>query len=147
MHKTAPIRESATSAFSELCIAFYNTPERRSANLDIVKFYLKGSDNDQEENIRMGYIRALGVLPLFMIAPLLDDVLESLIKHSLTPYQAICEGETLKEQEIQITQNWSEARRDSIKALSNLVKTVGFENNTRGTKIDKISVCVCVRNI
>ncbi|XP_075153533.1 tubulin folding cofactor D [Haematobia irritans] len=129
LHKTAPVRESATLAFSKLCEAYYNTPERRSTNAEIVKFYLKGSENDQEENIRMGYISALGALPVFMIVPLFEDILENLIKHSLTPYQAICEGETMKEQEIQSTQNWSEARRDSVKALSNVVKVVGFENN------------------
>ncbi|XP_061386956.1 tubulin-specific chaperone D [Musca vetustissima] len=131
LSKNAPIRELATTAFSKLCDAYYNTPDRNVANNEIVKFYLKGADNDQEENIRMGYLSALGVLPLFMVTPLFDDILENLIKHSLTPYQAICVGETVKEQEAQSTQDWSEARRDSVKALSNLVKNVGFENNTR----------------
>lgn len=85
-----------------------------------------------EEHIRMGFISALGALPIFMVRPHLDDILDNLIKHSLTPYQAICEGQTLRDNETITTQNWSEARRDSVKALSNLVKTVGFETDTRG---------------
>lgn len=133
LNKTAPIRESATAAFAELCQNYYNTPQRRTANAEIIRFYLKGADSDIEEHIRMGYISALGVLPLFMVVPHLDAILESLVKHSLTPYQAIMEGEALKEKETHNTQNWSEARRDSVKALSNLVKTVGYDKDSKGS--------------
>lgn len=80
----------------------------------------------------MGYISALGSLPLFMLMPHLDAILDSLVKHSLTPFQALMEGEMLKEKENHNTQNWSEARRDSVKALSNLVKTVGYDKDNKG---------------
>ncbi|KAI8125318.1 Tubulin-specific chaperone D [Lucilia cuprina] len=133
LNKTAPIRESATLAFAELCLAYYNTPERSVANAEIISFYLKGADADLEEHIRMGYISALGVMPLFMLAPHLDYILESLVKHSLTPFQALIEGEGSKEKDTHNTQNWSEARRDSVKALSNLVKTVGYDRNSRAS--------------
>ena len=81
----------------------------------------------------MGYISALGVLPRFMLMPHLDSVLDCLIKHSLTPFQALMEGELLKEKENHHTQIWSEARRDSVKALSNFVKTVGYDKDEKGT--------------
>lgn len=92
---------------------------------------MKGAESDVEEHIRMGYISALGVLPHFMLLPHFDTILESLVKHSLTPFQALVEEDTQKEKEVHNTQNWSEARRDSIKALNNLVKTVGYDKNQK----------------
>lgn len=132
LNRTAPIRESATLAFSQLCRSYYKSAERESINKEIVTFYLKGAANDTDEHVRMGYISALGVLPIFMIIPHIDNIVESLIGHCLTPYRAIIEGEIVKEDHVQNTTNWSEARRDSVKALSKLVTTVGFDKAASG---------------
>lgn len=80
----------------------------------------------------MGYISALGALPDFMIKANLDVVLESLIKHSLTPTQAVITiGEAMNQHENLATGTWSEARRDSVKALSSVVHTLGFSRESK----------------
>ncbi|XP_054742594.1 tubulin-specific chaperone D [Anastrepha obliqua] len=127
LNKAAAIREGATAAFAELCRSYYKGEHRAAGNADIIRGYLRGVDNSLEEHIRMGYISALGVLPDFMIVPHLNDILESLIKYSLTPTQAtIATGEMLNQHETLATGTWSEARRDSVKALSTVVQTLGF---------------------
>ncbi|KAI9585972.1 tubulin-specific chaperone D [Glossina fuscipes] len=134
INKTAPTRESATEAFAQLCRAFYDTPQRAETNDEIIKFYLKGVENTLEEHIRMGYTGALGALPYFMISPHIDALVDSLTQHALTPLQIIIEGgQFRKEFEMthNSTQNWSEARRDSVKALSKLVETVGFNKDSK----------------
>lgn len=74
----------------------------------------------------MGYVSAIGALPSFMLAPKLRDVFKLLIAHSLTPTdrKEFFVDEPLPE-ENQTVNNWSEARRDSVKALINVVQTVG----------------------
>ncbi|XP_036329001.1 tubulin-specific chaperone D-like [Rhagoletis pomonella] len=131
LNKALAIREGATDAFAELCRSYYKGDEHAATNAEIIHGYLKGANNHLEEYIRMGYISALGALPDFMIAPHLDDILESLIKHSLTPTQAvITTGEMLNQHENLVTGTWSESRRDSVKALSHVVHTLGFDKNT-----------------
>jgi len=63
--KNISIRDSAVEAFAELCTAYYCVETRHTENELIITAYLKGADNDLEENIRMGYLAALGVLPAF----------------------------------------------------------------------------------
>lgn len=78
----------------------------------------------------MGYIGALGALPCPMLLPHLEDILNSLIKHSLTPLKAVIASEVVPQvDENSQTYKWSEARRDSIKALVELIKTVGFDDS------------------
>lgn len=106
--------------------------ERFGPNAEIIRSYIKGATNIMEEQTRMGFISALGALPDFMIKANLDDVLESLIKHSLTPTQAvITTGEAMNQHENLATGTWSEARRDSVKALSNVVHTLGFSRDSK----------------
>uniref|UniRef100_A0A1A9WDM9 Tubulin-specific chaperone D n=1 Tax=Glossina brevipalpis TaxID=37001 RepID=A0A1A9WDM9_9MUSC len=133
INKTAPTRESATEAFAQMCKAYYDAPQRTTANDEIIRFYLKGAESTLEEHIRMGYISALGSLPHFMVCPHIDAILDSLTRHSLTPLQIIIEGGQFSKEfeSVHSTQNWSEARRDSVKALSKLVETVGYNKESK----------------
>ncbi|XP_017009809.2 tubulin-specific chaperone D [Drosophila takahashii] len=124
--KSTAIRESAVEAFGELCVTYYSLDSRNQENEAIINAYLLGAENDLEEHIRMGYIAALGVLPSFMIRPHLAAVMDSLVKHSLTPLQAVIVGEMGDRENIQ-TYRWSEARTESVRALTKVVKTVGYE--------------------
>lgn len=124
--KTTTIRDSAVESFAELSRTYYCCDSRRQQNEAIINAYLKGADNDLEEHIRMGYLAALGVLPAPMIGPQLPAVLDSLVKHSLTPLQAmVLLGESGDRENIQ-TYRWSEARTESVKALTKVVKAVGY---------------------
>ena len=85
----------------------------------------------------MGYINAISALPKFMILPKLDDVIANLIKHSLLPrgsLEALLRGDkdVRLEAENSVTFIWSEARRESVKGLANVVNTIGFSENTNG---------------
>lgn len=98
----------------------------------LVQTYIAGSYNDLEENMRMGYVLALGSLPRFILKLDLKNVLTALKRHSLTPHVqrtviAADEINAVNLNENPMAINWSEARRDSIKALSNVVQTIGFE--------------------
>lgn len=76
----------------------------------------------------MGYVSALGFLPVFMIIPHFDEILNALIQHSLIPMQKTIQLEGVEEHDLSLTLNWSESRRDSIKSLSKVIETVGFNN-------------------
>ncbi|XP_055382719.1 tubulin-specific chaperone D [Condylostylus longicornis] len=150
INKNSQIRENASLALNELCKTYYSKSEETNI-IPIVEFYIKRSENDLEEEIRMGYISALGALPKFMITMKLNEIVNSLIKHSLPPKSSIPTS-AVSEQNVKmalenpITYNWSEARRESIKALANVVQTVGFENDTEFSMANpklfsKISEC------
>ncbi|EDX03409.1 tubulin-specific chaperone D [Drosophila simulans] len=123
--KSNGIRDGAVEAFGELCATYYCSDSRHEENEAIINTYLTGADNDLEEHIRMGYIAALGALPSFMIRCHLQAILDSLVKHSLTPLQAVLVGEMGDRENIQ-AYRWSEARTQSVLALTKLVKTVGY---------------------
>ncbi|XP_055916706.1 tubulin-specific chaperone D [Eupeodes corollae] len=142
-------RDAATLALAELCKAYYNKHERSDQNGVIVASYLKGAENDLEEKIRMGYLCALGALPSFMVLPQLDKIIDCLVKYSQVPrpnsHETTSEGAE-KPSENVITFKWSEARRESIRSLSNIVQTVGFSSGSDGSianpkYFDKIFHC------
>lgn len=145
-----PTRDAATIALAELCKAYYNTPERSTQNAAIVDSYLKGAENDLEEKIRMGYLCALGALPDFMVLPKLDQIIDCLVKYCQVPRPSVLQETTSdgsgKQPENLITFKWSEARRESVRSLSNIVQTVGFscdsENSISNAKyFDKVFQC------
>ncbi|EDV57417.1 tubulin-specific chaperone D [Drosophila erecta] len=123
--KSNSIRECAVEAFGELSATYYCSDSRHQENEAIISAYLRGAENDLEEHIRMGYIAALGVLPSLMIRTHLPAIMDSLVKHCLTPLQAVLVGEMGDRENIQ-TYRWSEARTQSVRALTKLVKTVGY---------------------
>lgn len=132
VNKNSMIMENATAALTELCEAYYNNPERAEANAALVAEFIKGSHNDLEEHIRKGYLSGIGAFPRFLLVAHLKELTDTLIEHSLPAHralEALLSGdiETAKlESENSQTFNWSEARRDSVKALSNVIKVVGF---------------------
>ncbi|SPP79297.1 tubulin-specific chaperone D [Drosophila guanche] len=145
--KNPAIRESGVEAFAELCRAYYCVDNRSDQNEAIIRSYLRGAENDLDEHIRMGYIAALGVLPSFMLRPHLSAVLESLVKHSLTPLQAVLAGDMVHQEHENIqTYRWSEARMESIKALTKVVQAVGYEGSidtfSEPANFDKVIVCL-----
>ncbi|XP_055684978.1 tubulin-specific chaperone D [Lutzomyia longipalpis] len=119
-NKNAQIRESAIAALKPLCETYYAVPGREDANTGIIGSYLKGAENDLEENIRMGFLAALGALPKFMYMQNFEEILGVLLKQCLVP-------PTTGTTENPITAKWSEARCESVKALTNMTQTVGFE--------------------
>lgn len=133
LNKNVAIRESCTAAFAELCLTYYKT-DRQNSN--IINRYLEGCKRCPEEYIRMGYVSALGVLPVFMIIPHFDEILNALIQHSLIPIPKTGQSEVIGEHDLPLTLNWSESRRDSIKSLSKVIETVGF-NHPEGMSINQ----------
>lgn len=99
----------------------------------------------------MGYLSGLGAFPDFMIKPKLELVINTLIAHSLLPSDVPrvldpTDKFVKIENENPITNGWSESRRDSIKALSNVVQTIGFALNdphsiANSKLLDKIFAC------
>lgn len=122
INKSAQIRDAAISALTHLCESYYNIPAREEKNIAIIEFYLKGCENNLEEHVRMGYLSAVGGLPKFMIEHKFDQTLSILIRQSLVPrFGASGSNENT------IILNWSEARRDSVKALTRFIQTIGFD--------------------
>lgn len=111
----------------DLCRTYYDRQERTDNNAIIVDKYLTGASNDLEENARMGYVSALGALPRFMAQPNLENILVMLIKQSLIPsVQQLVLSDVDRLPVNHVSNGWSEARRDSVKALSIIVHTMGF---------------------
>ncbi|KAL7028245.1 hypothetical protein ACKWTF_005773 [Chironomus riparius] len=121
--KTTRIRELAVSALTSLCPAYY---EGKDSNALIVNNYLKGSENDLEEHVRSGYVLAIGAFPKFMLLPSKMEVIKKLSELSLVPNESQVKQAGLNP----IILNWSEARRDSVKALGNVTMTINFEDLT-----------------
>lgn len=123
---SATIRDAAVAALSELCKSYYDDPSRQIRNSELLDAYLTASKEHLWEFERIGYVLAIGALPQFIIEPRLEDVLLTLIAHSLTQasHQTLFKRSASSSQNVT---NWSEARRDSVKALSNVIQTIGFE--------------------
>lgn len=118
--KTTRIRELAVIALGSFCEHYY---KGATGTIEILNNYLQGSNNDLEEHIRMGYVLAIGALPSFIILPSIDDVIDKLIESSIVPKESdVKEGGFNP-----IILNWSESRRDSVKAIGNIVASIGFE--------------------
>lgn len=131
VNKTEKVREAAIKAVPVMAESYYQNAEFLEVKKKVVPSYIKLSYNDLEEHSRMGFVSALGVLPKFMIVEYLEEVVIVLIRHSLLPLKSQAENP--------ITQKWSEARRDSVKALTNIVRSIGFEGNELTTVISNES--------
>lgn len=121
--KTTRIRELAVLALKSLCPAYYNS---KSNNKQLVDSYLHGSNNDLEEHVRSGFVLAVGSFPDFMLHSSKWNVISKLMQLSIIPTEAQIKQSGLNP----IILNWSEARRDSVKALGSAVMTIGFKNLT-----------------
>lgn len=128
-NKSSQIRDATVIALRNVCSAYYISENCAEFRTKLIEKYCKECENDLEEHIRMGYLSAIGGLPKFMIENSLDEILSILIKQSLIPVNGDIlkmEGEIMSPENI-VTLKWSEARRDSIKALTNVMLTIGFD--------------------
>lgn len=146
-----PIREAAIVALHELCNAYYICPDREVKNAQLLYTYLVESREDLWEFVRMGYVSAIGVLPAFILQPNLREVLLTLMAHSLTPAERrkFFVGINGLRNESPTTENWAEARRDSVKALVNVVQAASYESivelesiNEEDTMLDRVFQCL-----
>lgn len=144
--KSLQIREAGIAALGPLCENYYSTENSNKSNDELVAYYLKGCENDLEENIRMGFVLALGSLPKFMIQPNFEKIVVALMKQTLIPtlqFSVLSKEIDNRQTENAITANWAESRRDSIKALGNVIQTVGFsENIISANVLDKVFECL-----
>ncbi|GAB0091300.1 Tubulin-specific chaperone D [Sergentomyia squamirostris] len=129
-NKNAQIRESAILALNPFCETYYSSPGKNDHNAEIIAVYLKGAENDLEEHIRMGFLAALGALPKFMHLQNFDTILNTLIKQCLLPSPQSTENP--------ITAKWSEARCESVKALTGMIQTVGFTSDQHFGSIENL---------
>lgn len=118
--KTTRIRELSVIALASFAQRYY---KEGKTTADILSSYLVGSGNDLEEHVRMGFVLAIGALPDFMLLSSIDDVLGRLMEHSFVPKDSEVRAAGLNP----IILNWSESRRDSVKAIGNIITTIGFE--------------------
>lgn len=147
---STPIREAAIVALRELCNAYFDCPERVEINEQLLNTYLKESREDLWEFVRMGYVSAIGVLPAFILQPNLREVLLTLMAHSLTPAERreFFSGSNTLRHESPTLENWAEARRDSVKALINVIQTVSYQSiatlepfNDENSILDRVFQC------
>lgn len=141
-NKSAQIRDSAIAALTYLCEAYYDIPTRQEKNNEIIEFYLKGCKNNLEEHVRMGYLSAVGGMPKFMVANKFEEILSMLIHQSLLPNFGAGGSH-----ENTIILNWSEARRDSVKALTRFIQTIGFDAKSsismvHSNYLDRVFACL-----
>lgn len=132
--KTNRIRELAVIALASFCEFYYIGAD---GTAEILKTYLRGSNNDLEEHVRMGFVLAVGALPSFILLPSIDDVIVKLMELSLVPNEAEVKAAGLNP----IILNWSESRRDSVKAIGNIISSIGF-NNLSEQNLKMISTCL-----
>lgn len=142
--KSLQIREAGIAALAALCDAYYSNDQFIKSNDELVAHYLKGCENDLEENIRMGFVLALGAFPKFMIRSNFNRIVVTLMTQALTPaLQAGVLGKEIdnRQTENTLTANWAESRRDSIKALGNVIETIGFDEMSSEV-LDKVFECL-----
>lgn len=144
--KSLQIREAGVAALASLCETYYSNDAFITSNDELVCYYLKGCENDLEENIRMGFLLALGALPAFMIRSNFDKIIVTLMRQSLIPTlqsSVLSKEIDSRQTENVLTANWAESRRDSIKALGNVIQTIGFEEHLVSSDIlDKVFECL-----
>lgn len=132
---SATIRDTAVAALSELCKSYYDNPSREQKNNQLLDAYLASSKEDLWEFERIGYVSAIGALPQFIVEPRLEEVLITLMGHSLTKTSHHTLFKCPAVSSANVT-NWSEARRDSVKALSNVIQNIGFKQIVSLTILD-----------
>lgn len=142
-----PIRDAAVAALAELCKSYYNDSNSINRNEQLLEKYLTASKEESWEFVRMGYVSAIGALPCFILILKPKEILITLIAHSLTPVdrqmyfqsETPCDGSAVA--------NWAEARKESVKALANVIQSIGFDEIGKmtlldGKALDKIFGCL-----
>lgn len=132
---------------AELSKSYYNDANQADKNEQLLDKYLASSKEESWEFVRMGYVSAIGALPDFILKLKSNEVLSVLIAHSLTPVdgQLFLQSETLCEGSGVV--NWAEARKESVKALTKVIQSIGFNEISHMTilnskALDKIFGCL-----
>lgn len=129
------IQSAAIIALADLTKSYYDRPNRAEKNIQLIEKYLSASKEELWEFARIGYVSAIGALPDFILKLKLDEILLVLMAHSLTPSDRRNFFNENTVNSVNIV-NWSEARRDSVKALINVIQTVGY-NETQALSLFK----------
>lgn len=119
------IQSAAIIALADLTKSYYDRPNRTEKNIQLIEKYLSASKEELWEFARIGYVSAIGALPDFILKLKLDEILLALMAHSLTPGDRRNFFNENTVNSVNIV-NWSEARRDSVKALINVIQSVGY---------------------
>ncbi|XP_052862271.1 tubulin-specific chaperone D [Anopheles cruzii] len=121
-------REQATVAFSSFCTTYYLTEpiDRLGALIDN---YIHELHDTQIEHKAQGMVSALGALPSFMLHLRLIEIVQILDLKTVVPQPGA------------VGYNYSEMRRDCIRALMRIVETVGFGSQTDGLLCESVFRC------
>lgn len=148
MKNSTPIRDAAVAALAELCKSYYNDTNLIDKNEQLLEKYLTASKEESWEFVRMGYVSAIGALPNFILKLKSKEILICLIAHSLTPVdrQMFLRSESPYDGSGGVA-NWAEARKESVKALANVIQSIGFDEISKitildGKALDKIFGCL-----
>uniref|UniRef100_A0A182NNE2 Tubulin-specific chaperone D n=1 Tax=Anopheles dirus TaxID=7168 RepID=A0A182NNE2_9DIPT len=115
-------REQATLAFSKFCDAYYRTESVEHLE-SLIDNYIKDMRETQIEHKAQGIVSALGALPLFMLELRLHEIVEVIDMKTVVPEM------------FAVGYNHSELRRDCVRALMNIVESVGFEHSAKSNDI------------
>lgn len=142
-----PIRDAAVAALAELCKSYYNDSNSVDKNEQLLEKYLTASKEESWEFVRMGYVSAIGALPNFILKLKSKEVLIVLIAHSLTPVDRQMFFQSEAPYDGSGAANWAEARKESVKALANVIQSIGFDEINKmtvldGKALDKIFGCL-----
>lgn len=127
-HIDENIQAAAVSAIPAFCSEYYRNPDGLTNDTkcsDLISKYISELDSKIEKT-RCGYALALGALPKFMSSTRLMSILSGLIKAATI----------LRKQEAFV-----ESRRDAIKAITSICKTVGADES------GSANVTLCSENI
>lgn len=130
-----PIRDAAVAAVPELCNSYYADRNLDAKNAQLLLKYLEASKQESWEFVRMGHVSAIGVLPEFILKLNAKEVFLTLMSHALTP----ADRQLFLHEKIQdfnIVANWAEARKESVKALTNAMLSIGINDISKMHLLD-----------
>ncbi|XP_041362453.1 tubulin-specific chaperone D-like [Gigantopelta aegis] len=127
-HKEPDVQQAAINAIPAF-LSEYSRDENGKADTvkqdDLLKKYLNELKSNMKTS-RQGYSLALGSLPKFMLHGQLEKVLTGLIQAA-----------TISESYV----SWAETRRDALKAITSIIRTVGVESD------GSVQNVVCGQNV
>lgn len=109
-HPNFDIQESAAKALHSMCLAFFND-QPGDFIVNEIKSLFKPSQVDEQINITRGYNMALGQLSTALIRKVSEELIHTLLANCVPKGKANDDAET---------------RREAIKSLVNVVRTLGI---------------------
>lgn len=136
MKNSIPIRDAAVAALAELSKSYYDDSNLTDRNEQLLDKYLNASKEESWEFVRMGYVSAIGALPDFILKLKSNEVLIVLLTHALTPVDRQMFLQLDTPCESSGVANWAEARKETVKALTNVIQSIGFHEISEMTIVD-----------